>query len=312
MRINSDPLSPFGDWDKLILVQFYHGKLINKYFLMSNQDIRFNYIVTVHNKQNLIREVLLGIINAAGVNSHIYPVLDGCNDASEKIIDELIRRYPAVNISKLFASDVHELKSINIGLSNADQQGIGYNIILQDDVILADKNIEKKCINLYQNFPKLGLLSFRHGGNISRERYHDESSFEFPLTDYIQNQCGHYPNPRQTLKTGFFTFKEIVIKSPICIPFNIVRDLGMPDEKYAPWDDMAYSYHVSYAGYANGVLSINFISDVSWGTTRNKKQRFDVERVMADNLVTLREQYHQIPPLDTKKYSGKQYQIFLT
>jgi len=279
---------------------------------MSNQDIQFNYIVTIHNKQNLIGEVMLGIINAAGVNSSIYPVLDGCNDSSETIVDEIITRYPTANITKLFAGDVHELKSINIGLNNANQQGTGYNIILQDDVILADKNLERKCINLYQNFNKLGLLSFRHGGNISRERYHDEGSFEFPLTDYIQNECGHFPNPKQTLKTGFFTFKEIVIKSPICIPFTVVRELGIPDEKYAPWDDMAYSYHVSNAGYANGVLSLKFLSDVSWGTTRNKKQRFDVERVMADNLITLREQYPQLPPLDTKKYTGKQYQFFLT
>ena len=279
---------------------------------MTKQEIKFNYIITIHNKQNLIKEVIMGIIHSAGTNSYIYPVLDGCNDSSEAMLDELIKAYPSLRITKLYANDVHELKSINIGLKAADQTGQGYNIILQDDVILSDKNLENKIISLYRTFRQLGILSFRHGGNISRDQFHDQHSFEFPLTDYIQNQCGHYPNPKQTLKTGFFTFKEVAIKSPICIPCKIISALGTPEEKYAPWDDMAYCYKVSDSGYSNGVLAINFLSDVSWGTTRNKKQKFNVERVMVENLKTLRRQYPELPPLDTQRYSGKQYQIFLT
>jgi len=279
---------------------------------MAKQNIRFNYIVTIHNKQNLIRGVILGILNLAGPNSHIYLILDGFNPSSESIVDELIKSHPTIKMHKLFANKVYELKAINIGLNMSYKTGAQYNIILQDDIILSDKNLEKKCITLYLDFPQLGIVSFRHGANLSRDLYYDEHSSTFPLTDYIQNQCGHYPNPRQTLKTGFFTFKEVAIKGPICIPSKIITEMGIPDERYAPWDDMAYCYHVSNAGYSNGVLAISFLSDESWAATKIKKQNLNSEQVMIENIKLLRSQYPTLPPLDTKKYSGKQYQIFLS
>ena len=151
---------------------------------MATADISFNYIVTIHNKQNLIKGVILGILNSAGPHSCIYLILDGCNKASELIIDDLIRSYPNIKIHKMFANNVHELKAINIGLNMSYKTGAMYNIILQDDVILSDKNLEKKCITLYHDFPQLGMLSFRHGGNISRAEYQDCNSFSLPITDY--------------------------------------------------------------------------------------------------------------------------------
>lgn len=276
---------------------------------MSAKSTSFNYIITIHNKEKLIRDVMLGVINSAGKNSSIYPVLDGCTDLSEYIIDDLIKTYPAVKIIKLYADDVHELKSINIGLNHSSQIGVGYNIILQDDVILADSDLEMKCIHLYRTFPELGMLSFRHGGNLSREQIYLDYVL-IPYDDFIQSQWGHFPYNKPILKTGYFTFKEIVIKSPICIPFKIIRELGNPDEIYAPWDDIAYSYSVSAAGYRNGILAIKYYSEVDWGTTRTKNQKLDPGVVMYRNLVTFRLRYPNIPPLDCIKYDNKKHQIF--
>lgn len=277
--------------------------------MMSVKSISFNYIITIHNKENLIRDVMLGVIDSAGVNSSIYPVLDGCTDLSEYIIDDLIKTYPTVKIIKLYANDVHELKSINIGLNHSCQIGEGYNIILQDDVILADADLEMKCIHLYQTFPELGMLSFRHGGNLSREQIYLDYVF-MPYDDFIQSQWGHLPYNKPILKTGYFTFKEIVIKSPICIPFSIIREIGIPNEIYAPWDDIAYSYGVSTAGYANGILAIKYFSEVDWGTTRTKEQELNPGVIMHKNLVTFRSRNPNIPPLDRIKYDNKKYQIF--
>lgn len=269
----------------------------------------FNYIITIHNKEELIRNVMISVIQTAGPESHIYPVLDGCTDSSEFIIDELIELYPENKITKLFANDVHELKSINIGLESANQNGAGYNIILQDDVILQDLTLEETCIHLYNRFDHLGIVSFRHGGNLSRELIYDESILT-PFQDYIQNECGHFPSSKPILSIGHFVFREIAIKSPICIPFKIVRDLGIPDEDYAPWHDIAYCYKISEAGYRNGVIAINYLSDVYWGSTRTKIQKFDVDQVETKNLALFRIQNPNILPLDTKKYPNKQYVIF--
>lgn len=273
------------------------------------KNISFNYIITIHNKQELIGSVLLSVINTAGPNSNIYPVLDGCTDLSESIIDDIIKKHPKVKITKLFADDVHELQSINIGLKSANQNGEGYNIILQDDVILQDSSLEETCIHLYSRFNNLGIVSFRHGGNLSRNLIYDESIIT-PLRDYIQNECGHLTASKPILNIGHFVFREIVIKSPICIPFKIVRDLGVPDESYAPWNDIAYSYKISEAGYTNGVLAIDYLSDVYWGSTRTKKQKFEVDEVEAKNLALFRIENPNIQPLDLVKYHNREYVIF--
>jgi len=275
---------------------------------MLKTNVSFNYIITVHNKEDLIRDVMIGVIHSAGLNSTIYPVLDGCTDSSESIIDDISRLYPKVKIVKLFADDVHELRSINIGLMHSNQNGEGYNIILQDDVILEDKKMESKCIHLYSQFNQLGILSFRHGGNISRKGIHYPKYS--PLIDYIQNQCGHNVNPSTMLKTGSFTFREVAIKSPICIPFKIIREQGIPNELYAPWDDLGYCYRISNAGYCNGVLALNFVSDVDWGSTRAKKQKISIFEVACNNMDKFTYFHPDIPPLDSLKYDNKIHQIF--
>ena len=53
--------------------------------------VSFNYIITVHNREDLIEKVLTSILLCSGQNSHIYAVLDGCTDRSEAIIDELLK-----------------------------------------------------------------------------------------------------------------------------------------------------------------------------------------------------------------------------
>lgn len=276
---------------------------------MPSKNICFNYLITVHNKENLIRDVILGVLNAAGPCSTIYPILDGCTDLSEYIIDELICANPDRKIVKLFADDVHELKAINVGLRSADQAAEGYNIILQDDVILQDAELEKKCLLLYQSFDHLGILSFRHGANISRTQIHDERIF-MPTKNYIQNQCGHHIDYQKILRNGLFTFRELAMKSPICIPCKIIREQGIPDEVYAPWDDLAYCYRISQAGYANAVFALNFSSEIDWGSTRTKKQKTDPGKVMIANLKTFKSRHPNIPPLDQKKYDNRIYKAW--
>ena len=276
---------------------------------MQAKSIPFNYIITIHNKQDLINKVLLSVIQCAGPDSCIYPVLDGCSDDTELIIDNLIAAYPETKIKKLFANDVHELKAINIGLNSANQFGDGYNIILQDDVVLNDMELERKCIYLYRVFNNLGIVSFRHGANLDRSRIYDQNN-DIAFSAYVQSECGHYPDPVNTINIGTFTFKEIAIKSPICIPCKVVLEVGPPDERYAPWDDIAYCWKVSEAGYANGVFALNFISDVDWGTTRTKTQLFEPGEVIAKNIALFRFDHLSLPDLDQKKYDNRRYQLF--
>src|SRR4051812_23970551 len=113
---------------------------------------RFNYIVTIHNKEDLIEKVVTGILICAGGNSHIYLVLDGCTDGTERVVDQLIEDTVGLPITKLRAPDVHEILSLNIALRQVPQSGEGYNILVQDDVIIADRNFEAKVVAVNAHF----------------------------------------------------------------------------------------------------------------------------------------------------------------
>lgn len=230
---------------------------------------RFNYIITIHNKEDLIEEVLKCVLTCCRDNSHVYPVLDGCTDNTEKIVDGIINKFSGVPITKVYTPDVHELLSINAGLKAACQEGDGYNIILQDDVLLADFMLEDKIRKLYEWVGSdLGYVSFRMGANFKTDAY--KSNEHIPLTDFIENACGNGLPESEMLPLGCFVYRTIPIKSPVCIPFEIVRNVGMLEERLAPYahDDTEYSIRLVKAGYRNAVFALKFYSDIKWGGTR--------------------------------------------
>jgi glycosyltransferase involved in cell wall biosynthesis len=235
---------------------------------MSNSP-QFNYIITIHNKETLIKEVINCLLICGRDNSHIYPVLDGCTDQTEAIIDDLIKTFSHVPITKVYTPDVHEILAINAGLRAADQTGDGYNIILQDDVLLHDFLLQEKITRLYEwARPKLGFLSFRHGANLTP----NPAAFSgiYPFKQYVENAYGHGLPQAEVLLPGHLAYRNIVIKSPVCIPFELTRTVGLLEEKLAPYmcDDIEYSIRSAKAGYQNGVFALRFQSDVEWGTTR--------------------------------------------
>ena len=202
-------------------------------------------------------------------NSHIYPVLDGCTDNTEKIVDDIIDRFSGVPITKVYTPDVHELLSINAGLKAASQEGEGYNIILQDDVLLLDVDIEKKMHRLYQwAGPELAFVSFRLGANFTKDAM--TSTDPVPYTDYVENAYGHGLKKAKMLPLGHLAYRTVPIKSPVCIPFKIIREIGMYNEELAPYghDDPEFAIRTIKAGYNNAVFAVKFNSDLDWGGTR--------------------------------------------
>ncbi|MFN6571215.1 glycosyltransferase family A protein [Dendronalium sp. ChiSLP03b] len=248
---------------------------------------RFNYIITIHNKEFLIEKVLTSILMCCRNNSHIYPVLDGCTDNTEAIVDSLIEKFANVPITKVYTPDVHEILSINAGLRAANQDNDGYNIILQDDVILADFMLEEKVTKLYEWVgSNLGFVSFRLGANFAKDAATSETGF---FTDYVENAYGH-GIPAKVLLPGHFAYRTVPIKSPVCIPSALIRSVGMLEERLAPYmyDDLEYAIRCIKAGFMNGVFAIRFYSDIKWGTTRAKPD-IQMGTIAKRNLEKIRE-----------------------
>ena len=251
----------------------------------------FNYIITIHNKEELIREVMNSVIKCCNQNSFIYPVLDGCTDRSEEIVDEVIEKNSKIVIKKIKLNDVHEIRSINEGLMASDQIVEGYNIILQDDVILLDFSVEEKIIQLYEKIgQKLGYVSFRLGGNLKFDALGSKDGS--PFTDYIENAFGHGMDGSKMLLPGQFAFRSVAIKSPICIPTSIIKHYGLFDENLCPCfhDDTEYCLRLIKHGYKNGVFGIEYQSDLDWGGTR-KNPNPDLYKIIRRNMDYIRQKY---------------------
>jgi len=272
-------------------------------------EIKFNYIITIYNKEDLISQVLENVIKCCGSNSHIYLVLDGCTDNSETIIDEIISLNFDTQITKIFADDVHELLSINAGLKVASHKGTGYNLILQDDVLIEDFDIEQKIINLYAlEGEKLGYVSFRMGANLKKDALISRDAV--PYTDYVENTFGHGGEYIEMLPLGHIAYRTVPIKSPVCIPFKIINQIGMYNAQLAPYghDDIDLALRVIDKGYYNAVYAIKFKSELEWGGTRAEghlvvdsiiERNMDLIRVWHKNL--LQKITNSIQPLIVKQ-----------
>lgn len=251
--------------------------------------VRFNYIITIHNKADLIEQVIRRVMMCCRDHSHIYPVLDGCTDQSEEIIDRIIDTNAGVPIVKVKTQDVHEIRAINAGLAAANMDGEGYNIVLQDDVLLADFNLESKIQSLYRwKGLRLGFVSLRLGANFAQDAA--TSRAPVPFIDLVENAYGHGIANARVLLPGQFTYRSICIKSPICIPFSLFRELGPLEEKLAPYmhDDTEYSLRCKKAGYENGVFGLKFISDIVWGTTRTPEKTRELAQLTKRNMDMIR------------------------
>lgn len=249
---------------------------------------KFNYIITIHNKEAMIEKVMMCVLMCCRDNSRIFPVIDGCTDRTEEIVLKICSEYSGVPITPVYTKNVHELLSINAGLKAAPQDGTAYNIILQDDVLLADFMLEKKVIALYQWGGKdLGYVSFRLGANFTPDAA--SSAAAVPYTDYVENAYGHGIQNAKVIYPGCFAYRSVPIKSPVCIPSKIVRTLGMYDERLAPYghDDLEYSIRLIKAGYRNGVFALRFISDVEWGGTRTSPHP-ELNKIIQRNMGLIR------------------------
>jgi len=275
----------------------------------------FNYIITIHNKEDLIEAVLNSVIKCCHNNSFIYPVLDGCTDKSEEIIDKIILENDAIKIRKIHTQDVHETKSINAGLQNSDQKKYGFNIILQDDVIIDDFKIEEKIEYIYNWSKKpLGIISFRMGAYFKKNWLTNEENA--PFNNFIENIYGHGAIGTKIILLGQFTYRAFPFKSPICIPCEIINQFGIFEEKLSPhtYDDLEYSIRLIKRGYKNGVFALKFHSKKEWGGTRRIPQ--NVIEVQKRNINFVRDCYanlndeKELYGVDIKTYNTHYYSIW--
>lgn len=235
----------------------------------------FNYIITIHNKQAILEMTMEGVAACCSRESAIYPVLDGCTDRSEEIVDKFIEQSD-LKVEKVITPDVHEIKSINAALRKIDG---GFTICLQDDVILQEPKLEEKVEKLYEKEgSSLGYVSFCRAANLRRTGLLRQfrTSSPKPLVEEINMvKAPHDPllSKAEIAEYEEIMYRMVAIKSPVCIPEIVLKAVGILDENMAPysWDDHEYSIRCLKAGFRNALFPLRFRSDLEWGGTRIDK-----------------------------------------
>jgi len=233
--------------------------------------MKFNYIITIHNKDFMLKKVLDAINENCSRDAKIIPVLDGCTDDSEKIVDEFSKS-SGLNVIKLIANDVHELKTINTGLSSVTE---GVVIILQDDVILKEPKLESLIEDLYASSKKkIGLVSMRMALNIKKS-----SIFYKFKTKFFNNQIqecdmlireNDFITGVPKVKNSHFMERMVAIKGPNFISYDALHEVGILNEDLAPYgyDDHELCIRLIQKGYTNGIFPLRFITEEDWGGSR--------------------------------------------
>jgi glycosyltransferase involved in cell wall biosynthesis len=257
----------------------------------------FNYIITIHNKEALLERVLAGVANCCGAHSRIIPVLDGCTDGSEAIARKFAET-SGLDVKLVFAPDVHEIKSINLGLKEAKP---GYVVLIQDDVIVQEPKLEELVHALCDRHERrLGYLSFRLAADVRFKNF----PRRVRLAARLRDKDGLLPQvedyrfvglPGEVIKSEPIDYYQFVprmvgIKSPVCLTPELRQAEPFLDEEFAPYcyDDFDLSLRSLKLGLKNGLYPIHFHSDLEWGGTRkDPKFRSEGALVMLRNRHTL-------------------------
>ncbi len=233
---------------------------------------KFNYIVPIFNKEDILQDTLIAIEKCASDHSNIIMIVDGCTDNSEAIVDDFSRN-SSHKTQKILMPNVHMLLSVNEGLKQVKE---GYSVIMQDDIILKDLDFEKKIVELYNSINHLGVISLRYGSNIGYTSIFDrikkltldcmivETDFIKSPDDYADYQTGEYEK---------FYPRMSAINGPNIIPWNLLTKIGSFDKNLAPYgfDDPEYCLRALEHGFINGLFPLKYESEIEWGGTRRSK-----------------------------------------
>lgn len=232
---------------------------------------------TVFRKENLIPEIVRGIIDCFDEGDEIIFLFDDCNDNSKEVAIREFEKYNRKFIIIEPKEEQFEIKANNLILKAAANEII---VLFQDDMVCNDKNIKSKILKIMDIYKEnLGLLGGRDGFNL-RETTFPEKAF-----DKVSSWT-HIQGNTVMLKEGEYAERTILNRGPIVFTKSLIEKVGYLDESFFPqWgDDMDYCFRCKYIHkLTNVVFQCGIKSPVEWGTTRGKTKIKKFGKVIKNN-----------------------------
>lgn len=210
-------------------------------------------ILTVHNQESIIKNIFNSIIeNKSDLCKEIIIIYDGCTDNSEKIIDEQVCDIPK---SIIYSHNIFEVKANNLGLKLS---AFDYSLIIQDDMLIKEKDFDKKLLLPFLKVPNVFAVSGRDAVNV-----------ELIYNKIIFTDVGGRDGDN---RKNIFFIRDAINRGPILINNQLLKKLNYLNEEFSPLalDDVDLCLRAKKIGYLVGAYVIDYDSDYSWGTTRKK------------------------------------------
>jgi len=223
----------------------------------------FSIILTVHNKDFLIKNVLQHIFENTISNYELIVVLDGCTDNSASIVEENIKIF--TNYKILETPNVFETKANNFGIRQSDGE---YVIIIQDDMLIKEFSWEKRLFKPFQ-IQDVFAVTANTAHNWIYNSNHDENTTSW------SNLLIHTDHAnKNTINRNIFGIRDCVNRGPLMLKKSILKDLNYFDEEFYPqdMDDHDLCYRSKKLGVKVGYYGIDYISEPSWGGTRENNE----------------------------------------
>jgi len=224
-------------------------------------------ILTVHNKDFLLRTVLNNIKKYTSGPYELIVVLDGCTDSSEEIVTSFSKKFKS-KIKIIHTEDVFETKANNAGLKEAQGDKV---IIVQDDMVINEQDW-----NIRMEKPFCYSDVFAVTARTAHDwRYNPNSRHVYSTEDLDDCWCDILIHTNHADRTSIsrdtFAIRSSVNRGPLMIDHDTLKALDYLDETYSPQElddhDLCYRAFKSMAKVA-GCYWIDYTSDYSWGGTR--------------------------------------------
>lgn len=225
-------------------------------------------ILTIHNKEWLVQQVLDGIVKNTKGDYELIIVLDGCTDKSFNVVEDYFygKNY---NVTIATTPDVYETKANNVGLKNASGE---YVIIVQDDMIIKEDGWNLRMQKPFDAFDDVFAVTSRtaHGWEFNPTTKH--LGMKEDLDDCWCDICIHTNHADRTnISRDTFAVRASVNRGPLMINHEDLKKLNYLDEEFSPQDmddhDLMYRMHKELDKVC-GCYWIDFESKDEWGGTR--------------------------------------------
>jgi glycosyltransferase involved in cell wall biosynthesis len=233
--------------------------------LTNNQSI----ILTIHNKDFLIANVLNAIKKYTIGQYELIIVLDGCTDNSESIVYEFKKSNQDIKINILETPDVYEIMANNAGLKASNSE---IAILIQDDVIVNEDGWNHRLTKPFRTFDDVFAVTANcaHNWEFNPNSKHILTNVNnnYEWSDII-NHVDHAN--KNTISRDTFGIRQCANRGPLALNYSDMESLNFFDETFYPtyMDDHDLCFRMQEKiGKVVGCYWIDFISDNSWGGSR--------------------------------------------